>query len=52
MLNGKVFTGDPAHPYVGALAVGGGRILAARRPVTISLLTIVDGRLARDAHRL
>src|SRR5579863_4751174 len=28
LLNGRVFTADPARPYVQALAIGGGRILA------------------------
>jgi predicted amidohydrolase YtcJ len=38
LLNGKVFTADPDHPYAQALAVGGGRILAVGEDAAVLAL--------------
>ena len=38
LLNGKIFSAEPARPYVQALAIGGGRILAAGADADISAL--------------
>ncbi|MDQ2834084.1 MAG: amidohydrolase [Acidobacteriota bacterium] len=61
LVNGKIFTGDAAHPYVKALAIGGERILAVGDSANIQALagphtTQVDlgGRVVipgiNDAH--
>jgi hypothetical protein len=38
LVNGKIFTSVAAHPYVQALAIRGGRIIATGDPATIEAL--------------
>ncbi len=47
LTGGKVFTADPAHPYVQALAVQGGRIVAASDDATVEALA---GPATRHVH--
>ncbi len=44
LFNGKIFTGDPAHPYVHALAIRGESIIATGETATIQALSGTDTR--------